>query len=191
MTLDHPGFTDPATESQACFRAVLDAMSRPGTVRPAGGALQPPAPLDPATAAALLTLADADTLLWLDTATMPAWDWLAFHSGARRAATAGSAAFACALSMPRLADLNPGGDETPEDSATLILQVPALDGGTAYRLSGPGLRTPALLSVAGLPQDFVAQWAANAARYPLGVDVVLCAGRQLCALPRSVQIVAA
>ncbi len=188
MTLDRPGFADPATDAQSCFRAVLDAMSRPGTLTSAGAGLRPPAPLDPATAAVLLTLADADTPLWLDPAAATAADWAAFHCGAPRAGSIGTAAFACALAMPALSGLHPGTDLAPEESATLILQVPALGQGRPYRLSGPGLRVPALLYLEGLPNDFAAQWAANHARYPCGVDLVLCEGERLCALPRSTRI---
>ncbi len=63
-----PGFADPVGQAQASFRAVLEAMARPGTLVPAGQGLVPPAPLDPATGAVLLTLVDHDTLLWLDAA---------------------------------------------------------------------------------------------------------------------------
>ena len=188
MTLDRPGFADPVADAQSCFRAVLDAMSRPGTVVAAGARLRPPAPLDPATAAVLLTLADGNTPLWLDPACAPAVDWAAFHCGAPQAGRIGAAAFACALAMPALSGLHPGTDLAPEGSATLILQVPALGQGAPYRLSGPGLRAPALLRLEGLPHDFAAQWAANHALYPCGVDLVLCAGERLCALPRSVRI---
>ena len=188
MTLDRPGFADPAADAQSCFRAVLDAMSRPGTIATAGAGLLPPAPLDPATAAVLLTLVDADTPLWLDPAAGAAADWAAFHCGAPRAEGIGEAAFACALAMPALSGLHPGTDLAPEEAATLILQVPALGQGTPYRLSGPGLRAPALLRADGLPHDFAARWAANHALYPCGVDLVLCAGERLCALPRSVRI---
>lgn len=194
MTLDRPGFADPAADAQSCFRAVLDAMSRPGTIVSAGAGLRPPTPLDPATAAVLLTLADNDTPLWLDPAATAApaasmaADWAAFHCGAPQAGSIGAAAFACALTMPALSGLHPGTDLAPEESATLVLQVPALGQGASFRLSGPGLRAPALLRVEGLPGDFAAQWAANHALYPCGVDVVLCAGERLCALPRSVRI---
>lgn len=188
MTLDRPGFADPAADAQSCFRAVLDAMSRPGTIVSAGAGLRPPAPLDPATAAVLLTLADNDTPLWLDLAASAAADWAAFHCGAPRAESIGTTAFACALTMPALSSLHPGTDLAPEASATLILQVPALGQGASFRLSGPGLRAPALLRVEGLPGDFAAQWSANHALYPCGVDLVLCAGERLCALPRSVRI---
>ena len=187
MSLDLPGFADPVAQGQSCFRAVLDATSRPGTIIAAGHGLAPPLPLQPATAAVLLTLADTDTPLWLAEDLDAAWDWLAFHCGAPRAAI-GTAAFACATVMPLLAELHAGTDLAPETSATLILQVAALGRGTPYRLAGPGLAAPAVLHVGGLPADFIARWATNHALYPRGVDIVLCAGEQLCALPRSVQI---
>ena len=188
MMLDRPGFADPAVEAQACFRAVLDAMSRPGTVHPAGAGLTPPDVLDPATASLLLTLADGDTPVWLDPAFAAAWDWIAFHCGAVRATSAGSAVFACARDMPALDCLHPGSDLAPEDSATLVLQVRAFGQGTPWHLSGPGLREPSVLCVDGLPGDFTAQWAANHALYPRGIDMVLCAGAELCALPRTLHV---
>ena len=181
------GFTDPVTEAQACFRALLDAMARPGRLHQAGEALQPPAPLAAATAATLLTLVDAEAPLWLDPAAADAWPWLAFHCGATQAEP-GAAAFLCALAMPPLDGLNHGSDAGPEDSATLILQVAALGSGRRYRLSGPGLDGTGLLHVSGLPDDFARQWAANGALFPRGIDLVLCAGTALCALPRSTAV---
>ena len=183
-----PGFADPVEQAQATFRAVLDAMARPGTLQRAGQGLTPPAPLDPATAAVLLTLVDHDTALWLDAATAPGRDWIAFHCGAGFAAAAGDAAFALALELPDLASLSPGTHEQPETAATLILQVGSLTEGTRYRLRGPGLQAASHLSVRGLPADFVALWQSNRAGFPLGVDLVLCAGTSLAALPRSVTV---
>jgi alpha-D-ribose 1-methylphosphonate 5-triphosphate synthase subunit PhnH len=58
----------------------------------------------------------------------------------------------------------------------------------SYRLSGPGLREPAMLKAVGLPAGFVADWQRNHALYPRGVDIILCAGTVLTALPRSVSI---
>ncbi len=183
-----PGFADPVEHAQATFRAVLDAMARPGTLRQAGQGLTPPAPLDPATAAVLLTLVDYDTALWLDAAAAPARDWIAFHCGAGFTATPERAAFALALALPDLASLSPGTHEQPETAATLILQVGGFTEGARYRLRGPGLRATSHLSVRGLPADFVARWQSNRAGFPLGVDLVLCAGTTLAALPRSVTV---
>ena len=39
-----------------------------------------------------------------------------------------------------------------------------------------------------LPADFAAIWQRNHAQYPRGIDLILCAGSQLAALPRSVAV---
>jgi alpha-D-ribose 1-methylphosphonate 5-triphosphate synthase subunit PhnH len=181
-----PGFADPVGDAQSCFRAVLDAMARPGQVHAVGGAAAL-APLCNAATAVLLTLADHETPLWLDPEAAAARAWIAFHTGASFVPTAG-AVFAMALSLPDLASLPHGSDETPETSATVILQVTSLAAGRRFVLEGPGLREPRILSVDGLPADFAAMWQQNHGLYPRGVDLILCAGDQLTALPRSVSI---
>lgn len=185
-TIELPGFADPVTDAQGCFRAVLDAMARPGRVHEIGTGLTPPAPLVSASAAVLLTLADHDTPLWLDPDAAAAREWIAFHCGAPIAAGPAACAFALALTLPDLAMFPSGSHEAPEASASLILQVRALEGGRPLQLEGPGLREPSVLAVDGLPVEFAATWQRNHARYPLGVDLILCAGTQLAALPRSV-----
>jgi alpha-D-ribose 1-methylphosphonate 5-triphosphate synthase subunit PhnH len=186
--IDLPGFADPVLGAQACFRAVLEAMARPGRVQAAGEGLTPPAPLDCATAAVLLTLVDGDTPLWLDAAFAPTRDWIAFHCDAVAMPEIGRAAFALATEPPPFGQLDAGSDEAPERSATLILQVRGIGSGRKLRLFGPGLPAPALLRVDGLPAGFVAAWAANQALYPRGIDIILCAGSRLAALPRSLTI---
>jgi alpha-D-ribose 1-methylphosphonate 5-triphosphate synthase subunit PhnH len=188
MSIDLPGFADPVLGAQVCFRAVLEAMSRPGSLQRAGEDLRAPPPLALATAAVLLTLVDSDTPLWLAPAFADARDWIQFHCGAGFVSRIADAAFAVTPEMPDLATLNSGSDEVPEDGATLILQVPALDRGMRLSLSGPGLAVPAELMVDGLPREFVAAWQANHALYPRGVDLILCAGTTVSALPRSVRI---
>ena len=61
--------------------ARCDGAAGHGCIR-SGERLTAPAPLDPATAAVLLTLVDNETPLWLDPAVAAARDWLAFHCGA-------------------------------------------------------------------------------------------------------------
>lgn len=187
-TIELPGFAEPVADAQACFRAVLDAMARPGRIYAAGSGLTPPAPLSPATAAVLLTLADHDTPLWLDRNAAAARDWIAFHCGAPIVAAPQACTFAVACSLPELAALSPGTHEAPETSATLILQVAGLGNGQRFRLEGPGLRDPSPLAVDGLPAGFAEIWRQNHALYPCGIDIVLCAGTSLAALPRSVTI---
>lgn len=188
MSIDLPGFADPVLGAQAAFRAILDAMSRPGTIRDLGTRLTPPAPLDPATAAVLLALVDADTALHLDAACASARDWIAFHCGAPFAQTPAQADFVLALTLPDLAALASGTDDAPQEGATAIVQVASLDSGARFTVAGPGLRVPATIAIDGLPAGFAALWAENHARFPRGVDVVLCAGSRLMALPRSLRI---
>lgn len=188
MSALSPGFADPVLDAQACFRAVLEAMSRPGRVVQAGSALRPPAPLAPAAAAVLLALADADTPLWSD-AGADAEAWLRFHCGAPFVAAPGEAAFVLASgSPPALAALDAGTEEQPQRGATLVVQVAALEQGAGWRLTGPGIEHAHRLSVTGAPDGFIAAWAQNRARFPRGVDVVFCAGDRLAALPRTVAI---
>lgn len=180
------GFAEPVAGSQACFRAVLDAMARPGRIHRVGG-VTPPAPIGVAAGAVLLSLVDHETPLWLDPDAVAAWDWLAFHCGAPRCEPA-QAAFGLALSLPDLTAFPAGTHEMPEAAATLVVQVAALGRGRGWRLAGPGLRTPETLLVDGLPADFAMRWAANRGLFPRGVDLILCAGDQLAALPRTVTV---
>lgn len=182
------GFADPVPDAQGCFRAVLEAMARPGRVQRIAASLDPPAPLQPAAAAVLLTLADADTPVWLD-AGAEAEAWLRFHAGSPVVVCPGDAAFALACGAPpALRGLAQGTEEDPHRSATLILQVRALERGTGWRLTGPGIEQEHHLLAEGLPPDFAAQWAANRAFFPRGVDTILCAGDRLAALPRTTRL---
>jgi alpha-D-ribose 1-methylphosphonate 5-triphosphate synthase subunit PhnH len=181
-----PGFADPVADAQSCFRAVLDAMARPGQVHTVSG-VSAPAPLCDAAAAVLLTLADHETPLWLDPAATRAGAWIAFHTGAS-IVPAAQATFAMALALPDLICLSDGTDEMPETSATVILQVASLTTGNQFVLEGPGLREPRIVSIDGVPTDFVANWQRNHGLYPRGIDLILCAGNQLTALPRSVSV---
>jgi alpha-D-ribose 1-methylphosphonate 5-triphosphate synthase subunit PhnH len=181
-----PGFADPVADAQSCFRAVLDAMARPGSVHSIHG-VTAPAPLCDAAAAVLLTLADHETPVWLDPAAQRARAWIAFHTGAPGVAV-GQAVFAMALSLPDLAALPGGSDEMPETSATIVLQMASLGTGRRFVLEGPGLREPRILEVDGLPADFASIWQRNRGLYPRGIDLILCAGNRLTALPRSVTI---
>ncbi len=181
------GFADPVRDAQRCFRAVLDAMARPGRIAHVSGVTAPP-PLGTAAGAVALTLLDHETKLWLDPAAAGARDWLQFHCGTPLVLDPAACGFALALSLPDLDRLHAGTHEEPETAATIICQVASLETGTAYRLSGPGLKEPALLRVRGLPADFAARWRRNHALFPRGIDLILCADDQLTALPRTVSI---
>lgn len=187
MGVDRPGFADPVHESQANFRALLNAMSEPGRIVTLGVGLNPPSPLDPATAALLLTLTDAETPLWLDPALDAAIAWITFHCGAPYTAPE-TALFAVSAGLPDLRAFNAGTHEAPEQGATVIVQLPALGEGRTWRLTGPGLKGTGTLRATGLPEDFATLWAPNAAGFPRGIDLVLCAGQSVVALPRTVTV---
>ena len=178
------GFDDPATQAATAFRAVMEAMARPGQIEQITGAL-PPTPLSPAAGAVLLTLCDTETPLYLagrcDTPALR--DWLAFHIGAPLVAPAD-----CAFAVGTWADLQPQTDYStgtasyPDRSATLIVELDDLraEGAT---LRGPGIQDTAALS---LPEK--AAFQANAAQFPLGLDFIFTSGQRLAALPRSTEV---
>ena len=177
------GFADPARDAAQAFRAVLDAMARPGT-KVTLAAAHGPAPLSPAAAAVLLTLVDRTTPLHLagahDGAALR--DWIAFHCGAPLVA-AEDAAFALGTwaALQPLDRFAIGTPEYPDRSATLIVDDPAE--GQPVTLSGPGIRGTA----AALLPDPTA-FAANHARFPLGWDAILTRGAALIAVPRSSEV---
>jgi alpha-D-ribose 1-methylphosphonate 5-triphosphate synthase subunit PhnH len=186
-----PAFADPVLDSQRVFRAVLDAMAHPGRVVSVAGPAAPP-PLGAATAAVCLTLLDFETAVWLDAAaaTADVVAYLRFHCGAPLVDTPAAARFAVvadAERMPSLEAFEPGTDERPDLAATVLVQVAGLAGGRGLRLRGPGIEGEARLEVSGRP-GLGSALRANAARFPRGVDLVLCAGDRLAALPRTTRV---
>ncbi|MDE3240997.1 MAG: phosphonate C-P lyase system protein PhnH [Paracoccaceae bacterium] len=177
------GFADPARDAARAFRAVLNALARPGVIEAVTGA-QPPAPMSVAAGVVLLTLADPTTPLWLAPShDLPALrDWIAFHTGAPLVGPQ-QAAFALGRwdALQPLDRFAPGTPDYPDRSATLIVDVPALEPAT-HRLTGPGIRDAATLR---LPGDEALRL--NAGRFPLGLDLFLCAGDRLAGLPRTVK----
>ncbi len=188
------GFASPVFDAQSVFRAVMDAMARPGEIRAVGALAEPPQPLSATAAALLLTLCDQDTPLWLDAAlaeAAPVAAWIGFHTGAPVVADPAEAAFAVAArpeTLPTLDGFAEGSQEFPDRSATLILQVASLDGGAVLTLEGPGIETTARLAPTPLPPRFLDQWRRNGARFPRGVDLVLAAPGALACLPRTTRI---
>jgi len=184
-----PGFSDPVLDSQFVFRAVLGAMSYPGRIFMLDVGLVAPEPLHPASAAVALALLDFETPLWTD---LPfdseGLEWLRFHCGCPLAEEPGECRFALitgdATRIP-LGRFCQGTDESPGDSSTLIIQVGGLAFGKGRKLTGPGIEKEHFLEVEGMPDGFWAAWKVNHARYPLGVDLILSAGRELAALPRT------
>lgn len=187
-----PAWDDSVHASQATFRTVLDAMASPGSVHELPLEVQGPAPLMPASTALLLALADLDTPVWLSEAASSeaVRAYLRFHCGCPLVENTSDAAFALVTHAAEL-DLTSfaqGTMEYPDRSATLFVQVESLEGGPEYCLTGPGIRDTASLRATGLPDDFAQRWRRNGAAFPLGVDLILCCGNRIVALPRTTQV---
>lgn len=192
-TLIGPGFSDPVFQSQGAFRALLAALAEPGIRQHVDGGITPPEGLQAATATALLTLADYETPIWLPPALResPAGAWLRFHCGAALVTEPGKAAFAVIdglSSAPALAAFDPGTDQFPDRSTTVIVQCTALEGGEAVTLTGPGIAASRVIAPAGLRSGFWTEVAANSDAYPLGIDLMLSHADAVFGLPRSTRI---
>ena len=192
-TLIAAGFSDPVFQSQSAFRALLAALSEPGTRHEIIRETPGPAGLDGAAATALLTLADYETPIWLPPGLRDgaAGAWLRFHCGSALVPDPAAASFAVidgAQATPRLTDFNPGHDQFPDRSTTVIVSCAGLDGGPAVTLTGPGIAGSTTIAPRGLRQNFWAEVAANAEIYPLGIDLILSCGEALIGLPRSTRI---
>ncbi|MDM7942215.1 MAG: phosphonate C-P lyase system protein PhnH [Hydrogenophaga sp.] len=187
------GFSSEALGSQAVFRVALHALSHPGRILPMPIEAECPGGGHGAAAVLLLALLDADCTLWLSPrlAASPTAAWLRFHTGCRCVEAAAGAQFVWVAqgdTVPDLATLAQGTDVDPQGSATLVLELAAFQGDERLSLSGPGIQTVQGLDVTGLPPGFVAQWAANHAAFPRGVDVYLTTLDAICGLPRTVHI---
>ncbi|MER9344369.1 phosphonate C-P lyase system protein PhnH [Mesorhizobium sp. M0601] len=188
------GFADPVFNAQTVFRAVMDAMARPGSVQPLPALAHPPVPLSATAGAVALALCDNDTPLWLDHAlhaSATVKSWLGFHTGAPLANTPADAHFALIATpaeMMALDGFSQGTQDYPDRSTTLILEVSDLVSGAPLLLEGPGIEKTATIAPAQMPRHFVEQWKQNNQRFPRGVDIILATSEAIACLPRTTRI---
>jgi alpha-D-ribose 1-methylphosphonate 5-triphosphate synthase subunit PhnH len=189
-----------AAHSQLVFRAVMDALARPGTVhRLPGDAAAPPALLPVLALADLETPACvlADTDEWADVVRAMT------SAPAARLARARLVAALRPVTSDELARLRTGTSAAPEDGALACLSVAGLtaladgdgpDGDSALdrrrlRLSGPGIPGTRDLLVAGLPPGFAAVRRDLTRGFPAGADLLLITPEgDLAGLPRTTLI---
>jgi len=188
------GFAQPVLDAQQGFRALMDGLANPGTVRPLDFDLAPPAPLTRELAAIALTLCDHDSPIWLD-ALLAKSDavigWLRFHTGATIVSEPAEADFALIAdpaAMPSLDRFALGSDQYPDRSTTLAVAISGFAGGALLRLKGPGIKADATIAPSGLGAEFLDQWTANRALFPRGVDLLLVADGEVIGLPRTTRI---
>lgn len=185
-----PGLPDGVHDSQQAFRAVLDALARPGQMRHIGPAL-PGVALGGALARLLLSLSDDETPVWWQDADTGLPQWLRFHTGALVAPQPDAASFAVLvdmMQMPSLADFASGSAVSPEFSCTVFIELSALTGGSMLEWRGPGIETLQRVGLQGLPDDFWAQWQTNHASFPQGLDIVFTCGEHALGLPRTTRV---
>ncbi len=164
---------------QQVFRQLVSAHARPGTVATLEGCQ-----MEKAILAALAdqesSLADPDGLL-----TERDWQRL----GARREAP--EAAAFVVLDGDRQPTFEPrlGTLASPEFGATLIFKIKALTGGdTSWRLTGPGVEGVVQFAPKGLNPAWLDKRGDWNGQFPLGVDLIVCAGDSFLALPRTTQV---
>jgi len=188
-------FRNPVASSQGVFRAVMDAMARPGTIRPIAFDLESPSSLSNGAAAVALTLLDYETPVWLDPVLAAGGDvseWLRFHTGAPLVDDSIRAAFAfisSAAVLPPFSRFFSGSMEYPDRSTTLVVQVDAFEGEQPLRLAGPGIAGERDFSFAPMPEYFADALDANRALFPRGIDLLFVTDEAVTALPRSTRLV--
>lgn len=187
------GFEDAAMESQAVFRAVLNAFSRPGKITQIALGENPPSPLMDGTAAIALALFDLSTTLWLAPRfeTPATRDYLTFHTGSPVTDAKARAQFAildAAEIAAGIGEFPIGTPEYPDRSATLIIQVTSLNTGGTMRLTGPGIEDAHKLTIDGLEPSFWTDVRRNQKLFPLGLDFIFVAGDRIACLPRTTKI---
>ena len=188
-----PGFGDAVAQPQEVFRIAMQAMACPGSSFRVNAGLKPPAPLNGAAAALLLTLCDFETTVWLDGAlsdTPGVAEFVRFHTGARLVDAPADAAYAVVSNAEHMLPLTcfaQGTAEYPDRSATLILQVAELKA-AGWKLEGPGIQDHRLFAASPLPSDFARQAKANRALFPCGIDMFFVTDLGLAALPRSTRL---
>lgn len=165
---------------QAAFRQLLDAFSYPGRV------VELESPGTDALALVLATLIDGSTTLADPHGLVSADDCRrlgAMPAAPERAQFVVLPADCSPAFRPALGTL-----ESPEGGATLILRVDAFGTQDDLRLSGPGIEGETHLSIRGIDPAWWALRSSWNAAFPLGVDLILVAARQVVALPRTTRV---
>ncbi|WP_405594141.1 phosphonate C-P lyase system protein PhnH [Streptomyces sp. NBC_01092] len=180
-------------QAQGVFRAVLDALARPGTVTrfPADVAAEVPPALLPVLALAdlgtgICVLEEDGARRWSDVVSV------ATNAPAVPLEKARLVAAVRTVTPEEILRLTRGAADAPEDGAVLCLPVTALEGASrVWRLSGPGVPGERDVAPQGLPDGFFEARAEAVGGFPAGVDLLLAApdGR-LMGLPRSTTVTA-
>ncbi len=166
---------------QAAFRCVVEAFSRPGQISTL------PECQHNAAIAVLATLVDGESSLADPHQQLDNSHWLRLQI--KPTAPELAAFILCQGTRP--VDFEPcqGTLASPEQGATLVLALTALNGGdTTYQLTGPGIETAVHIAPQGLDISWFKQRSGWNSAFPLGVDMLLATEAGILALPRTTQI---
>jgi alpha-D-ribose 1-methylphosphonate 5-triphosphate synthase subunit PhnH len=199
MTKLVPGFNDTVHDAQRVFRALLDALSRPGSIVAIDAALPDNHAMRDGLAgrvplaafASLLALTDYSTPVFIEREDNVLGDALRFHASAPVTRDRREAAFAYiddTRDMSSLDAFSHGEPESPEHAATLFIRVPSLTEGEPLEWRGPGIAQSRSVAIAGLSREFWRQRAALTALFPCGIDCYFVAGGALVGLPRTTHV---
>jgi alpha-D-ribose 1-methylphosphonate 5-triphosphate synthase subunit PhnH len=191
---DWPALNDAVHHGQQVFRQLLGAMAEPGSLVELDMAALPDGVGIPSAAwAAVLTLCDLDTRIWID-ARIEASGLeaaIAFHTGARVTQVAEEADFALILpsTLGEPLFFAEGTDAYPDRSTTLIVAVESVEAGEDWQLSGPGIPDRRGLHIgADGVTALMQRLMANRTSFPCGLDAFIAAGSRITAIPRSTAI---
>lgn len=172
-----------ARTSRQAFRAVLDALARPGVPTTLPDLPGVPAPLVP-----VLALADLDTPFCLLGDDEHAAELAVATSAPQSDLPAARLVAAIRpMTLAELAQLRPGTPAAPEEAALAVLAVPSLTGGPSTTLAGPGTRPGTTLTATGPPAGWTR--AVREAPFPTGPDLLLVDPDGQCiGVPRSTRL---
>lgn len=165
---------------QRTYRKILDAFSYPGTLQEqdhADGELL---------LLILATLIDERVSLSDQDGLIPA-DLDSFFE-ARRTSVEVADFLVCDVTKSIDSTLKPklGTLYSPHEGATMLWRCSEIDGGSLrLKISGPGVENYKLITVGGLDPSWIQARKAWVARFPMGVDVIICDAHRFFGIPRT------
>lgn len=191
-----PPISQPAALEQRTFRAMLSAMSMPGTVEvltnASSAAISTDSGWDGVVAIAQSFL-DHEVTFHVAVANGTAVeDAILRRTGARTASLdrAGYVFVDAANAKRAVDEAVEGGLEEPERSATVVIRCGSVgEGDLVLRLSGPGIDGETVFHIGGLDRAVIEARNERNGPFPTGIDLLLVDGEgRVAGLPRSTQV---
>jgi alpha-D-ribose 1-methylphosphonate 5-triphosphate synthase subunit PhnH len=191
-------------DTQAIYRVLLHAMSRPGLICELGNAVNGidlPIGTSKAAAAIALTLLDGEVAFAVQMQGHEGWAETMQRLTYCKLVDVAAADYVFVDGIEELSFINQvqsqfiiGTLSSPEKSATVFIRVNNLldnnslsqDQGCSLKLTGPGIQTEAICFVDGLSLAWIESRASLVEEYPLGVDLILYTENgKVIAIPRT------